>query len=311
MKLKLLGLAALAMLACVAVPASAQMKGDGAKAAKRSVMIKEKYEAGLVITEKSTEDRSGKLLISAGGQDSEGADTSHTDKEESTEVLAVGDASGDITDGRLTCTKEQTKKSEQKPGEAEMGAEEVSKGDMEGVTIRYTWDVESKGFKAKLEKGEDAKDTKDVIKALAKKQPFKVPFIPGKEVAVGDSWEIEEAKLREFVGEDEKMKVTEIKATCKFESIDATKAGDVAKVTFTMTVKGTVADDQLGELPLEGTTEGHYLFDLTTSRCTRVEIKTAMGFEKEVKTPQGNVKVTYKMTGTEVKELTYAKKDGK
>lgn len=304
MKIKLLGLAALALAAIGFVPAQAQEK------ASRKVLLKEKHEAGVTITDKSTESRDGKIVLNMGGEDQEGAEVIKKAEETTTEVLAVNDG-GEITDGRVTQVKDSTTKSSQGIGEAEMGPEQTTVGDMEGVVIRYTWNADSKGFKATLEKGEGVKDSKDVLKALRKKQPFKVPFMPGKEVAVGESWEVPEQVLREFFDEDEDHKILEAKATCKLEGVETTKGGDFAKVSMEISFKGNFNDDNLGELTVEAKITGHYLFDLKQQRITRVETKTTMGFEKEVQTPQGKFKVSYKATGNEVKELTYTKKEGK
>lgn len=305
MKIKLMGLAALALASLLVVPVSAQEK-----TAAKKIMLKEKHEVGIVVTEKSVETRDGKIKIAAGGNEMDGADLERGESESTTEILAVN-AAGDISDGRVAHTKDRKKKSSQKPGEPEMGPEEESTGDMEGVTIRYTWSDETKGFAAKLEAGENAKDTKDVLKALKKKQPFKAPFLTGKEVAVGETWEVAEAALREFIGEDDEGKITEVKATCKFEEIISDKTGEFAKVSFVMTLKGTFNDDNLGELEVSGKNEGHFLLNIAQGRITKVEMKSEMGFEKEVQSPQGNVKVTYKMTGSETKDFTFAKKEGK
>lgn len=309
MKLKLIGLAALAVMACLVVPVSAQ-----GKAAPRKILIKEKQEVGLVVSEKTTEVNEERVTQSAGGNDSKFLGTERNEQERTTETLSLSEA-GEVTDGRVTYLKDRKNKAQQGPEDVELSKEEESTGDLEGVTIRYTFDAKAGAFTAKLEKGESAKDTEDVVKAMRQKKPFTVPFIPNKEVEVGQSWEVDETALREFINPDEeKMKLAVVKATCKLEEITSTKAGEVAKVSFTLNISGTGQHPNLGELEISGKNEGCYYFDLTTCHCTKVEMKAEFGFEKELETPQGKVKVTYKMTGTETKEFSYAKaekKDGK
>ncbi len=308
MKTKLMGLAALLLITMTVIPVSAQAKVAGA----RKVTLKEKHEAGIVITENSTENMDGKIAITVGGQQMDGSEQTKGVEETTTEILALG-ADGEVSEARVTYVKDANTKSEQKPGAKEVGDPVESKGDLEGVVIHWAFDATTKAWTSKLERSDPAQsESKDVLKALKKKQPFANPFIPGKEVAVGDAWEVTEAELKAFFGEgDDDFKVKEAKATCKLEEIVTVEGKEQAKVSFVINVSATGQNQNLGELDITMANTGHYMFDLTTSRTVSVEMNPEVSFEKEVETEQGKIKVGYKATGKEVKLFTYAKAEKK
>ena len=301
MKIKLLGLAALAMLACLVAPASAQEK-----AAARKVLIKEKYEVGMVITETGTETNQTTTTITVGAQTADKIEEEKEEKEKTTDIIALGE-DGNISSGRISHVKSKKSHSEQDFGAAEMGEATVSTGDLEGAVIAWTWSADKKAWTGKLEKGDENAGTK---KALAKKEPFKVPFIPNKDVAVGESWEIAEADLRAFFGDDDVMKVNEIKATCKAEEITAGKGGEMLKVSFVIDMKLTMQNEQLKNPDVTAKVTGHYMFNIGTSRCDSVELNPEMTFSGEAPGRNGEkIPFTVKMKGQEIMTLTYSKKE--
>jgi len=305
MKIKLLGLAALAIASLLVVPVSAEEK-----AAAKKVMLKEKYEAGLVITETGTETSQTTTTITVGEQSADKVEEDKEEKERVTEVQAVG-ADGHIGGARVSYNKSKKSHAEQDFGAAELGEAAVSTGDLEGAVIAWAFDAEKKSWSGKLEKGEDNKGTK---KVLAKKEPFKVPFIPGKEVAVGESWEIAEKDLRDFFGDDEAMKVSEITARCSADEIIAGKAGESLKVTFVIDIKANLQNEDLKNPEVTAKITGHYMFNIGTSLIDSVELNTELSFSGEAPGRGGEkIPFTVKMKGQEIMTQTYkkAEKSGK
>ncbi len=303
MKLKLLGLAALAMIACLVNPASAQEKP-----AARKVLVKEKYEAGMVITESGVETSQTTTTITAGGQSADKVEEDKEEKEKTTEVQSVG-ADGHISGARVNHIKSKKSHAEQDFGAAEMGEAAVSTGDLEGVVIAWVFDAEKKAWTGKLEKGEENAGTK---KALAKKEPFKVPFIPGKEVSVGQSWDVAEADLRAFFADDEAMKVSEIKATCTAEEIIAGKGGESLKVSFVIDIKAILQNEGLKNPEVTAKVSGHYMFNIGTSLCDSVELNPELSFSGEAPGRGGEkIPFTVKMKGQETMTLSYKKAEKK
>ncbi|KAA0211044.1 hypothetical protein EDM80_12430 [bacterium] len=305
MKTKLMWMGALLLTALMVVPAGAQDKP-----AARKVLLKEKHAAGVVVTEKSVESMEGSITVSVGGQELQGAEQSKGTEETTTEEISVGE-DGSLTEARVSYIKESKTKSEQKLGEPEFGEAVESKGDKEGVVILWKLDAKSGTWSAKIEKGEENKDAKAVVKVLRKKQPFANPMIPGKEVAVGESWEISEAALKEFMGDDDEMKVKEAKASCRLEEIIKKDGKEFAKVSFTISVLAQQANENLGDLDITMSNTGHYLFNIEAGRADSVEMNVEFSFEKDVETENGKLKVAYKGKGKQTHTFTWAKKEGK
>ncbi|CAG0975771.1 hypothetical protein PLCT2_01610 [Planctomycetaceae bacterium] len=299
MKLKLMGIAAIVMIACLVTPASAEEK-----TAARKVLVKEKNEAGLVISETGTETSQTTTTITVGGQTADKIEEDKEEKEKVTEVQSVN-AEGHISGARVSYNKSKKSHAEQDFGAAELGEAAISTGDLEGAVIAWAFDAEKKAWSGKLEKGEDNKGTK---KALTKKEPFKVPFIPGKEVAVGETWEIADKDLRDFFADDEAMKVNEIKASCTAEEIIAGKGGECLKVTFVIDIKATLQNEDLKNPEVTAKITGHYMFNIGTSLCDSVELNSELSFSSEA-TGRGGEKIpfTVKMKGQEIMTLTYKK----
>src|SRR5262245_56847358 len=124
MKLKLLGLAALAVAACLAVPAAAEDKP-----AARKVMLRQKYEAGWTITDKSKEVRDTTITFDIGGQKADLVRQDTEEMEKATDVTGV--ENGEVTACTMTWLKAKTTHSQQKPGETEMSKPEEKPGDLD------------------------------------------------------------------------------------------------------------------------------------------------------------------------------------
>jgi hypothetical protein len=229
--------------------------------------------------------------------------------EQLTDVLSASE--GAISGARITWTKSKKSTTVQDFGQPEAGQPTESTGGQEGAVVAWSYDAEKKSWTAKVEKG-DAEDG-EIKKHTKKKHPFKIPFIPNKEVGVGETWEVPEADLREFFADDDTMKVKEVKASCKAEEITATKAGESLKVSFSADIKCDMQNEELGNPEVTFKLSGHYMFNIGASRSESVEVNMEMSFSGKINTPKGAMDFTFKGTGKENKSLAWArieKKEG-
>lgn len=214
-----------------------------------------------------------------------------------TEILGV-DGNGYPTEARLSWTKVEITEQKNKRMSEEWGEPTKVESGLTTAVIHYERDPGSADFKSTLDEGDDASGA--VQKNLDKVDPFLVPFIPGREVSIGDSWEVDRKALERFFGENDKLEVTDQKATCKAEEMVDEDGLNLLKVTFDMSMKGKLLDERLGDgTPFSAHTTGYFLWDVDNQRAHKVEINPTMEFEGE---SQGN-KITMKQSGK--KTMTY------
>ena len=215
------------------------------------------------------------------------------------EVLGV-DGNGYPTEARLSWTKVEITEQKNKRMSEEWGEPTKGKSGLTTAVIHYERDPGSTDFKATLDEGDDASGA--VQKNLDKVDPFLVPFIPEREVSIGESWEVDRKALERFFGENDKLRVTEQKAACKAAEMVDEDGLNLLKVTFDMSMTGTLLDERLGEgTPFSARTTGYFLWDVDNQRAHRAEINPTMEFEGE---SQGN-KITMKQSGKTTKTFEY------
>lgn len=299
-KVLTLSLAAL-MLGALALPANAQ---DGKKTEEaRKVLVKYTYKAMERHTEKS--EKSGDTVVKPQGQDMIlETDTRTTNETKVTDILEVND------DGLATSVRISWKDGKETLEVVRMGQPPADPVESEtarnGVSILYTWDAEKKEYTSKLEKGDE--ESAAVKKELGKKDPLLNAFIPGREVKVGESWDVDEQALKDMMGKDEVITPSEITATCKAEEIVKEDGAELLRVSMDITMKADMKNEKLGDPELEVTRTGSYFWNIKESRVVRVEIEDETTFDGTINHPQmGKMDLSFTQTGEETKTDTVGK----
>lgn len=295
MKMWMMAPMAALMLCALALPTVAQDKKD-----ERTFSLKTKDVKDQAITEKSKEYSEKVADIAGGMAQDKGWENEKTTKV--TEILEV-DENGKRTKARVKWTAYEGTEKSQKPGQTEPSAETKKESDLLDASILYTWNKETKKWDAKLEKGDAEKD--DVKKQLAKANPFLNPFVPERDVKLGEEWDADEAQLKELFTTAE-VEVSEAKAKCKATETGKEDGVEYVQVNFEITLKGKLLNDEIGSPEMEAKITGWYAWDIGNGRIAGMERKNEMGFDTVIATDDGDIPVKFTGTGSEEILITYA-----
>ncbi|MEZ5993196.1 MAG: hypothetical protein R3E76_12710 [Planctomycetota bacterium] len=288
------------LLSALAIPAMAQETTEEA----RTVMLKESFKAGYSSTE--TAEESNTTEVSA--QEMVVQTETNTETETKiTDVLEVNEK-GKITKARIRWTEGTTTTEKVELGKEPEDAVTVD-SELTGASILYTWNAEKKAWEAKLEEG-DA-DLDDVKKQMKKTDPFVNPFVPDREVKIGESWDADAEGLKALFSGDEGIKLKAVTATCKAEEIVTEKEMEYLKVSIELTMTGELQDENIGKPEITATRKGHYLYDIAEGRIVSIELDSEGSFDAEVQTPQGKMALTVGIAGNEKRAITYGETEAK
>lgn len=286
------------LLAALVAPSIAQ----DSKAEERTFLVKEKHEKGVKVREEHEESQETKVALEDG---TVVETTTKTETEtQVTEILAVS-AEGKVSQGRVSWPKgtqvvEVVKLGEEPADPVEMDIER------KGASILYTFNAETKKWEAKLEKGDEELD--DVKKALKKAEPFANPFIPGREVKLGESWDADKDILKTMFASDESIELKEATGTCKAEEVVKEGELELLRISFEMKISGKLKDENIGTPDLAGVNKGSIFWNCKEGRAERIEMENSAEFVATVQHPQlGALKLTITISGSASAKFSYGK----
>lgn len=300
MKMKWMPLAAM-LAAMITVPALAQEPKDKASKPARTVNLTLTYEKNQKITEKSEE--STHLKVTAGGNVMQQRWATETGTKV-TEVLEVTEE-GAVSKFRVKWTDGTEVVEEENMGQA--GEPMESDAEMKGTSILYTWNAKEEKYDSNLEKGDaELSETKQ---QLARKNPLKNPFVPGKEVKIGDTWDADQAGMEDLFTGDESITLKEVSGACTAREIVEEEGIEYLLVDVDVEMKAELQDDNLGTPELTATIEGVYYWNIKESRIDKLTRDNEGGFDAEVQGQQGKMAIKFEITGDETIEYAYSKAD--
>lgn len=297
MKMKWMPVAAI-LVAALTVPAIAQ-EGEKETESARKVNLTLKHEKDQTITE--SKESSTHVKIGGGGMVFQEQWASETGTKVS-EILEVNDK-GKIIKARVKWSDGKTVAEAEEMGQP--GEPVEMESDLNGASILYTWNEKTEEYDSKVEEG-DA-NGEGMKEQLEKTDPFVNPFVPGREVKVGESWDADEEGLKKMFAGDDNITVKEVSGTCKAEEIIEENGAELLVVKFDVEVKGVVQDESLDNPDLDMTVKGSYHWDIKNGRIASVEMENEGSFEAETQGPQGAMQVNFNMTAEEVLAMEYGK----